>query len=678
MSKTKNEADGESWKRLLRDWNFEYAISAFQHQNFTNIYYWYYLTKSDFSALGLKNEAVVTFKKLCDQWTRKQWTMDSPVQIYSQSRNKWFDGVVVSTLVDEEGEWLTVRYNERTSKQVQRFCEDIRSPQVNGKPPPSVTKSTPKPPRRSRSQSVCIEGTDININVITDLTMNERLKQQQKTIQNQSRTTNRETRESWNKGEYVEVYSRSKIRWLVGKIAEIGNDEEGEYLEVHYHDQETGQNSKKRVGRHDEEIRAYELTQTEAEDEIYDEESGGFYDPAAALLDDDDSDEVKGNRYGNLNEYPESPVALQYRLKELSELRRDVLLQEGRIHELKQHIEEMNNILQIEIIELKDSQNRLEKEEDLFQKQSEAVMRQSRKKWKPGSYMEVYSNSRKQWFLAECTNIFEDNEGEWLEVLFCANEQTIMKQIQRFSLDLRPCESDKIPPITGVSQGHLRKIHELPRREEALHEEWSTYHEQRQQDLDLNTIQEDEEEVDFGAQEIDYSKQSRFRNESRLLTIEEANEIRGGEELYISYQGRMIEITAKLNQPVSQLMQHISVVLHIEPETQKLFFNGEPLKRHESLLNYKISAEDTIVLEVPQPKNTRRRVAHGRAARASTNDVFMDQLNGMSYDNLVTPLVGDPEDDGPEHMRIDGFAQPDQKTVDSGTTLNLHGQSSPV
>ena len=61
----------------------------------------------------------------------------------------------------------------------------------------------------------------------------------------------------------------------------------------------------------------------------------------------------------------------------------------------------------------------------------------------------------------------------------------------------------------------------------------------------------------------------------------------------------MIEITAKLNQPVSQLMQHISVVLHIEPETQKLFFNGEPLKRHESLLNYKISAEDTIVLEVP-------------------------------------------------------------------------------
>ena len=44
-------------------------------------------------------------------------------------------------------------------------------------------------------------------------------------------------------------------------------------------------------------------------------------------------------------------------------------------------------------------------------------------------------------------------------------------------------------------------------REEALHEEWSTYHEQRQQDLDLNTIQEDEEEVDFGAQEIDYSKQ---------------------------------------------------------------------------------------------------------------------------------------------------------------------------
>lgn len=672
MSKTKNEADGESWKRLLREWNFGDAISAFQHHNYTNIYYWYYLTKSDFDELGLKNEAIVTFKKLCDQWTRKQWTMDCPVQIYSQSRNKWFDGVVVSTLVDEEGEWLTVRYNERTSKQVQRFCEDIRSPQIDGKPPPSVTKSTPKPQRRSRSQSVCIEGTDININVITDLTMNERLKNQQKTIQSQSRTTTRETRDSWSKGEYVEVYSRSKIRWLVGKIAEIGNDEEGEYLEVHYHDQETGQNSKKRVGRHDEEIRAYELSQTETEDGVY---SGGFnYDPSAGLLDDlDDSDEVNGNRYGNMNEYPESPVALQYRLKELSELRRDVLLQEGRIHELNQHIEEMNNILQIEIIELQDSQKRLEKEETLFQKQSDAVMRQSRKKWKPGSYMEVYSNSRKQWFLAECTNIFEDNEGEWLEVLFCANEQTIMKQIQRFSLDLRPCESDKIPPITGVgSQGHLRKIHELPRREEALHEEWSTYHEQRQQDLDLNTIQE-EEEVDFEVEGTEYSKQSaRFRNESQQLTIEEAKEIRGGEELYISYQGRMIEITAKLNQPVSQLMQHISIKLHIDPETQKLFFNGEPLKRHESLFHYKISAEDTIVLEVPQPKNTRRRVAHGRAARASTNDVFTE--HGMTYDNLLISEMRDPEDNDAG----DGFSPLDENTIDAGSTLNLHGASSPV
>ena len=32
--------------------------------------------------------------------------------------------------MDDEGEWLTVRYNGRTSKQLQRFCDDIRAPPV--------------------------------------------------------------------------------------------------------------------------------------------------------------------------------------------------------------------------------------------------------------------------------------------------------------------------------------------------------------------------------------------------------------------------------------------------------------------------------------------------------------------------------------------------------------------
>ena len=66
------------------------------------------------------------------------------------------------------------------------------------------------------------------------------------------------------KGEYVEVYSRSRLRWLLGSIMEVGEDEEGEYLEVHYHDKETGQNSKKRVGRFDEEIRAVQLAGEDA------------------------------------------------------------------------------------------------------------------------------------------------------------------------------------------------------------------------------------------------------------------------------------------------------------------------------------------------------------------------------------------------------------------------------
>ena len=105
----------------------------------------------------------------------------------------------------------------------------------------------------------------------------------------------------------------------------------------------------------------------------------------------------------------------------------------------------------------------------------------SRKKWKRGSFMEVYSNSRGQWFLAECQDVFEDSEGEWvpsgkknsicfdvrieLQVMFCdpVNNQTIMKQIQRFSTELRPCEIDRTPPMHAHSDApQLTRISEIP------------------------------------------------------------------------------------------------------------------------------------------------------------------------------------------------------------------------
>ena len=60
--------------------------------------------------------------------------------------------------------------------------------------------------------------------------------------------------------------------------------------------------------------------------------------------------------------------------------------------------------------------------------------------------MEVYSNTRMNWFLAECVEVFTDQEGEWLKVLYFdqINDQTITKQIQRYSQYLRPYQEDLV------------------------------------------------------------------------------------------------------------------------------------------------------------------------------------------------------------------------------------------
>jgi len=56
---------------------------------------------------------------------RESWTTNTPVQVYSMKRESWCDGTVLKVFEDSEGEWLEIGYGN-LSKQVQRYCEDIR------------------------------------------------------------------------------------------------------------------------------------------------------------------------------------------------------------------------------------------------------------------------------------------------------------------------------------------------------------------------------------------------------------------------------------------------------------------------------------------------------------------------------------------------------------------------
>ena len=72
------------------------------------------------------NERSITKNNMDDESIRAAWKTGSRCQIYSKSAKQWFLGEVTRTFLDEQGEWLEVRYNQSTLKQVQRSSEDIR------------------------------------------------------------------------------------------------------------------------------------------------------------------------------------------------------------------------------------------------------------------------------------------------------------------------------------------------------------------------------------------------------------------------------------------------------------------------------------------------------------------------------------------------------------------------
>jgi len=59
--------------------------------------------------------------------------------------------------------------------------------------------------------------------------------------------------------------------------------------------------------------------------------------------------------------------------------------------------------------------------------------------WKKGNKVQIFSNTHKEWFDGEVLEIVQDEEGEWLNIMWQReNNEPMSKQVQRFSTDVRP------------------------------------------------------------------------------------------------------------------------------------------------------------------------------------------------------------------------------------------------
>ena len=70
-----------------------------------------------------------------------------------------------------------------------------------------------------------------------------------------------------------------------------------------------------------------------------------------------------------------------------------------------------------------------------------------RNEWKPGSTVEIYSESRQKWYLGKITRIYTDSEGEWLLVKYPGST----KEVGRYA-------SKYIRPITHKNNTQKRPI----------------------------------------------------------------------------------------------------------------------------------------------------------------------------------------------------------------------------
>lgn len=91
---------------------------------------------------------------------------------------------------------------------------------------------------------------------------------------------------------------------------------------------------------------------------------------------------------------------------------------------------------------------------------------QLRLAWKSSSWVEIYSNTKRKWYLGHIVKKFDDTEGEWLELAYETerNGQSMRKQVQRFCQDVRPINTQswksrnrELPPKAAENQRELRR-----------------------------------------------------------------------------------------------------------------------------------------------------------------------------------------------------------------------------
>ena len=58
--------------------------------------------------------------------------------------------------------------------------------------------------------------------------------------------------------------------------------------------------------------------------------------------------------------------------------------------------------------------------------------------WVTGSRCEIFSHQAKQWLPGQVRRLFDDDEGEWLDVMYTVEHINQSKQVQRDSPDIRP------------------------------------------------------------------------------------------------------------------------------------------------------------------------------------------------------------------------------------------------
>jgi len=157
-----------------------------------------------------------------DESIRQNWKEGDYVDVFSNTHDTWMQGYIHNIGHDDYGEFIEVHYfdesnKHRSKKRLQRFDKDVRP-------------------------------------FIEDAQYHEKDLHWPKLLQNDMKD-NHDVREKWKQGSLIEVYSRSKESWFVGYIHTIGSDDLGEYIDIHYQDPETRKLSRKRLSRHEDQLR---------------------------------------------------------------------------------------------------------------------------------------------------------------------------------------------------------------------------------------------------------------------------------------------------------------------------------------------------------------------------------------------------------------------------------------